>query len=223
MKNLIAFTHKLHYNLLLAIAFGMALLLVRIKLTGSFFFLFLVWNLFLAGIPYVISSLLRFSSRIQQSTFWSLTGFACWLVFFPNSPYIITDLIHLHNDNAELRWFDLFLIFIFAINGLILGILSLLDIYHLIAKKYTTTVAHYTILQVCILSGYGIYVGRFLRFNSWDVLTQPKTLFFEMAHSFYNPHVGLVTFFFGGFIWILFLVLKALELRLTQHHEIVKR
>ncbi len=219
MKTLIALTHKPHYTLILSIIFGMGLLFIRIQITNSLFFSFLVWNLFLAGIPYIISQVLRYSSWLSNSKFWRFIGFGSWLLFFPNSPYIITDLIHLHHENAELLWLDLFLIFIFAMNGLILGILSLLDIYHLMALKYNIKTAHYIILHCCILCGYGIYIGRFLRFNSWDIISQPKNLVLEIGHSFYNPHVGLVTFFFGGFVWILFLVLKSIEVRLSTKEE----
>ncbi len=201
---------RLHASVLLAVTFGLILLIARVYVTQSTFYVFLVWNLFLACVPYGISQLARYSKTIRSSGFLSGGAFLLWLVFFPNSPYIITDLIHLHSKNSTLLWFDLFLVFIFAINGLLVGLLSLLDVFEVLRQRYSLRIAHYSIFQLCILCGYGIYVGRFLRFNSWDILTQPISLLKEMAYSFYSPHIGLFTFAFGGFIWVLFLVFQAL-------------
>ncbi len=199
----------LYVNLCLSIGFALLLLFFRIQLTGSRFYLFLVWNLFLAGVPFGITQLLKQFTSLHSLKFVSFLGFISWLLFLPNSPYIITDLVHLHNDLSNHMWLDLFIVFVFAFNGLLLGLLSMLDMYSLIRQRYGNRIAKYTLFKVCLLSGYGIYLGRFLRFNSWDIATKPATLFYQIAHSLKEPRVWLITFAFGGFLWILFSVFQS--------------
>jgi len=196
---------KLHINLILSISFGLLLLL---------FHIFLVWNLFLAAIPYAITQLLKKYTWLHATTITSFLGFILWLLFLPNSPYIITDIIHLENDGSSIAWFDMILVFVFAFNGLLLGLLSLTDMFWLIHFKYSKKVAQNTIFKACLLSGYGIFLGRFLRFNSWDVVTKPLSILYQIRDTIYEPTVWFITFSFGGFLWILFLLLKSiLELR----------
>ena len=199
----------LYLNLGLSIGFAILLLAYRVQLTNSSFYLFLVWNLFLAGIPFAISQLLKISSKIRSFKIIGFIGFIVWLLFLPNSPYIITDLVHLHSGHSHLKWLDLFIVFVFAFNGLLLGLLSMLDMFTLISERFDSKVAKYTLFKVCLLSGYGIYLGRFLRFNSWDVTTKPLTLFYEIIYSLREPKVWGITFAFGGFLWILFSVLQS--------------
>ncbi|TMM58001.1 DUF1361 domain-containing protein [Maribacter algarum] len=211
---------NLYFNLSLSVGFAFLLLLFRMKITHSSFYLFLVWNLFLAGIPFAITQLFKMSSKLRSLKIVGFLGFAAWLLFLPNSPYIITDLVHLHSDRSSLVWLDLFLVFVFAFNGLLLGLLSMLDMFTLISQRYGNQVAKYTLFKVCLLSGYGIYLGRFLRFNSWDITTKPATLFYQIAYSLKEPKVWLITFAFGGFLWILFSVLQSvLSLRESQMVE----
>lgn len=215
IKNRTPLNHNsLYFNLSLSIGFALLLLLCRIKITESSFYLFLVWNLFLAGIPFAITQLFKRSSKLRSLKIVEFLAFATWLLFLPNSPYIITDLVHLHSDRSSLVWLDLFLVFVFAFNGLLLGLLSMLDMFALIRQRYGSRVAKYTLFKVCVLSGYGIYLGRFLRFNSWDITTKPLSLMYQIAHSLKEPKVWLITFAFGGFLWILFSVLQsALQVR----------
>lgn len=199
----------LYLNLCLSIGFALTLLVVRMQLTESRFYLFLVWNLFLAGIPFVISQLLKTSAAMRSRRILRFLAFGTWLLFLPNSPYIITDLVHLHNDRSNLVWVDLFLVFVFACNGLLLGLLSLLDMFTLISKRYGNRAARYALFNICLLCGYGIYLGRFLRFNSWDITTRPLTLFHQIMNSLSEPNVWAFSFAFGGFLWVVFSVLQS--------------
>lgn len=201
--------HSLYFNLSLSIGFALLLLLFRMKLTDSYFYFFLVWNLFLAGIPFFITQVMKYYSAWQASTWQKIILFSIWLLFLPNSPYIITDLIHLHDDDSILIWLDLFLVFVFALNGLLLGLLSLIDMYGFIAKNYSKKISLVTTFSICLLCGYGIYLGRFLRFNSWDILTKPIFLFEQIGSSLAQPKVWAMTFAFGGLLWVLFSVLQS--------------
>jgi len=200
---------QLYSNLCLSIGFAILLLLFRIQLTQSPFYLFLVWNLFLAGIPFAISQLLHRSKSLRSLKVVAFLGFLTWLLFLPNSPYIITELVHLNINHSALMWLDLFLVFVFAFNGLLLGLLSMLDMFSMLIDRFGHRVAKYALFKICLLSGYGIYLGRFLRFNSWDITTKPGTLFLQIIKSLKEPQVWCITFAFGGFLWILFSVLQS--------------
>jgi uncharacterized membrane protein len=208
MQTILLKNRTLYFNLLLSIGFALAVLFFRARITHSFYYFFLVWNLFLAGVPFLISQTLKNSIRIRNSKILGGLSFVAWLLFLPNSPYIITDLLHLHDRASHLLWLDLFLVFVFALNGLVLGLLSLVDMSRVLTERFDKTVAAYTLFKVCLLSGFGIYMGRFLRFNSWDVLTKPKSVFFETIYHLREPKAWLITFAFGGFLLILFLLLN---------------
>ncbi len=205
----IAKHRSLYINIALSICFAFLLLFLRIKITGDSFYIFLVWNLFLAGIPFAITQLFQVNKKLRSHRFTPAIAFCIWLLFLPNSPYIITDLVHLQNELSSMVWLDLFLVFVFAFNGLLLGLLSMLDMFALIREQYGKRIATYTLFCVCLLCGYGIYLGRFLRFNSWDITTKPLTLFTKILQSFQEPKVWLITFAFGGFLWILFSILQS--------------
>ena len=212
MKTLLLKLDNRYLNLMLSLGFALLLFFVRVKITHSIFYGFLVWNLFLAAVPYFITQLMaaRLENRSISGLFFVL-GFMLWLLFLPNSPYIITDLVHLHDDNSNLIWFDLFLVFVFACNGLLLGLLSLIDMRRILLRRYSVTFTFLTLFVVCMLSGYGIYVGRFLRFNSWDIATKPYLLFEQMLQSLQQPKVWAMTLAFGGFLWILFMLFQSVR------------
>jgi uncharacterized membrane protein len=156
------------------------LLLLRYTVCGKFYYGFLLWNLLLAYIPYRISHYLSISFG-QKRTFekvwptsviWFL-GFAAWLLFFPNAPYIITDFLHLAARHGIPIWYDAALLFAAASTGLWIGYLSLWQMEKLWRQKVRFVPAPLFVAAVLLLCGFGIYLGRFLRFNSWDVLTHP--------------------------------------------------
>ncbi len=207
-QKLILFT-KSNLSLLASISFAFLILAVRIKITGSFFFTFLVWNLFLASLPYLFSQILKQLNSTNSSKLVQFGTFSLWLLFLPNSPYIITDLIHLQNKNASLLWLDMLIVFVYAINGLLLGLFSMIDIYQVLKSKYNAKNANFFMIYLSLLCGYGVYLGRFLRFNSWDLFTKPHILVYNIIHSLTNYNVWAMTFAFGGLLWILFWTLQS--------------
>lgn len=200
-----------YINLGLAICFGLLLLAFRMQLANSFFYLFLVWNLFLAIVPFLITQVLHHKKKVFKSNLWGFFSFLTWLLFLPNSPYIITDFIHIKHGGSNLIWLDLFLVFVFAINGLLLGLLSLMDMFALLKNRFDARYTHGIIFVSCMLSGYGIYLGRFLRFNSWDILTKPIVLTTKIFQSLIKTEVWAITIAFGGFLWILFRFLQSVS------------
>lgn len=173
--------------LILSSLFSMVMLTIRIVATGKLMFLFLPWNLFLAFVPYsIIKNLMANPGWIKSRFKFSFT-FCVWLLFIPNSFYIITDLFHLKLTSDSPRWFDLTMIFSFAWNGMLLGILAIRKmetVFNLFFKNRNTLIFLYPVMW---LVAFGIYIGRYLRFNSWDVLTNPFSLFAEIARMLLNP------------------------------------
>lgn len=161
--------------ILISSCFSFLLVCTRMTATGQFTYTFLIWNLFLAFIPYAISGCLYHSFYILSKTIRWLLIFV-WLLFIPNSFYIITDLFHLEQfDNAP-KWFDLLLLFSFAWNGLLMGLLSLRKVEIMIRLMVSHRLLPVIIFVVMWLNAFGIYIGRFLRYNSWDIFTNPLQL-----------------------------------------------
>jgi uncharacterized membrane protein len=189
----------------------LALLAFRIYFASSSFYLFFVWNLFLAWIPLILAEQILKMNK-QNKSGW-ITGmlFFVWMLFFPNSPYIITDLFHLKKIQNVPLWFDLGLIISFAWNGLMIGFISLIKIQQFLNTKFKPTKSWFIILVVLFLSAFGIYLGRFERWNSWDVVTNPISLMSNVIDKFINPlshprTIG-VTLLFTLFLTISYLTL----------------
>lgn len=144
---------------------------------GSTYYLFLFWNLFLAILPFLLSrTLFVFSQRqkLKNTPFIIISLF--WLLLIPNAPYIVTDLIHLSHRHGAPLIYDAFLIFTFAWAGLLLFFYSLQDIENIIISKYGTKIAKIKVPSIILLSSIGVYMGRYLRFNSWDVFIDHSVL-----------------------------------------------
>ena len=203
---------KLNRNLALLIVFCISIYVIRIGITKSFFFGFLIWNLFLAIVPYLISSAIKKISLKKLSKVKLISILFIWLLFLPNAPYIITDFIHLHHIQSTLVWLDMFILFAFSSTGLLLSIISLNDIYKIIKLKWNSKYATYFSISATFLCGFGIYLGRFLRLNSWDVFTSPISVLKGISLSINDPKTWFITIVFGSFIYILFLFSKSLKL-----------
>lgn len=199
---------KTQQQLILLSLFCLSLLIVRVKLTGSFFFGFLVWNLFLAAIPFIISERLKHTYK-QASKLKISLYFLCWLLFLPNAPYIITDFIHLHHEKSILIWFDMFLIFSFALTGLLFALISINDMHKIIQTRTSKKAGAIFLYTIPFLCGFGIYLGRFIRFNSWDVFTRPLAVLKTSLTSFTDIKTWFITLAFGGLLYILLMIAKS--------------
>jgi len=191
------------------------LLALRIVLLGQLRQLYLVWNLFLAWMPLVFAlTAVCIAQTSPQRRGWFLSAAAAWLLFFPNAPYILTDLIHLGSKAHTRFWTDLVMILLFALIGLVLGFLSLFLMQRLVARRYGWPAGWLLVSVVAALSGFGIYAGRFLRWNSWDVVFNPIDLLadagswlFSIPHS---PRALVIPALFATLLFIAYLMLYAL-------------
>jgi uncharacterized membrane protein len=194
--------------LLLSSLFCLLISVFRCIYTGDRLFIFLNWNLFLAFLPWALTSISIVFPKIRNSKIKIALLLISWRLFFPNAPYILTDLIHLRISSRMPIWYDLLLILSFAWTGLLFGFLSLWDIEQILGNflkpLYTTVIS--TVLL--FIGAFGIYIGRYLRWNSWDVIAEPIGLFYDIGDRFFNPfkYPGSwgMTLFMGLFLNMLY-------------------
>ncbi len=110
-----------------------------------------------------------------------------WILFFPNSPYILTDLFHLKMRDSIPVWYDLIVILSYAWTGLICGFISLHDIEKLLSENGKKRMVTGIVVLFLFMSSFGVYLGRFLRWNSWDVFNDPSGLLGDIIIRFINP------------------------------------
>lgn len=171
--------------------------LARLDLLGMSNPLYLIWNLFLAWIPYIISSCF-IKKDTPKNNFTPL--FIFWLLFFPNAPYLVTDVVHIVSNSSPLVWYDSLLFFFFGWVGLFLGMISLFHVHQYLKGRLSNLISEIIIFAICVVSSFGVYLGRFERWNSWDVFIRPIHL---IKDSFYisigpdyagNPFLFVVIF-----------------------------
>jgi uncharacterized membrane protein len=198
---------------------GGALVAVRFVLTDRFFYFFLIWNLALALVPYGVAVAVFSVSRREQTpgNVALLSALAvCWLVFYPNAPYIFTDFIHLVNrtwirggtdiEKETLLWYDLVLCSAFAFMGHSAGLFSI----ELVLKSFQGVVnrraARLLVGLAVLLAGFGLYIGRFVRFNSWDLFIEPFETAGRILPYLADARAVLLSAAFSAFILITYAV-----------------
>ena len=184
-------------------------LLGRMLYTGRFGYLFLAWNLFLAWRPYGFSRLFVYARA--RSKWPAYAAGAAWLLFYPNAPYMITDFIHISHfefygavgaDGRVFRsdlgmWYIFFLIAMFVMTGLAAGSLSLAAMHRHVRARHGGRAGWLFVGGVSVLSGFAIYLGRFVRLNSWELITHPLELLRTVGDSL-GVQAAAFTLLFGA-------------------------
>ncbi len=170
-----------------------------------------IWNIFLAWLPLFFALLGRRLFQINREYF-AIIAFLFWMLFFPNAPYIITDLIHLEHLPQHLWWYDTASIFLAAFLGISLGVYSLYIVHQSISINYNKYLGWSVVLGAAILSGFGVYLGRFVRLNSWDLLTQPANIIKHISTAVAEPLALKFTLLFALMLMFLYLALYNLKL-----------
>jgi uncharacterized membrane protein len=214
MQTTIHMNNQLIKTMGISSAMSVMLVFLRMQWSGNLLYVFLVWNLFLAWVPFLFALALTDLCKRTNSK-WQLAGlFFGWLAFFPNSPYMLTDLFHLHLRSEVPLWFDLILILSFAWNGLLLGYASLFEIQQFLKSRISARLMNLFIGTLMMLCSFGIYLGRYPRYNSWDIIAHPIILFSDifnmLLHPFQNTRMVGVTFFFSVFLIISYWTLNVL-------------
>jgi len=151
-------------------------------------FWYLNWNLVLAWLPMVFSYFLVQYLITGMWLTWKGLGLTfLWLIFLPNSFYIATDFIHLQESSSGTLLFDTALILSFTLNGFLLGYLSVYSMHQLLLHRMRARTAHWMIAGVFLLCSFAIYLGRYLRWNTWDIISNPLGLVFDVSERFINP------------------------------------
>jgi uncharacterized membrane protein len=169
----------------IVVVFLMAIILnyLRVKLFGSHSFIWLYWNIFLAIIPFIISSILFWlleEKKLKKVIF--IIGGILWLLFIPNAPYLITDFIHLGVVRSVPILYDVFLLFSFAWLGMYIWLYSTFQIEQIIRSRFSKHITEIILFLVILSTSFGICLGRFLRLNSWDIFSD-SAYFLKIIHQ----------------------------------------
>jgi uncharacterized membrane protein len=196
-----------------ASAVSVVLVMGRIIWMHETHYAFLIWNLFLAWVPMFFALLAREHQKEDANPRWRFLAFGgAWLLFFPNAPYIFTDIIHLTRFYSHF-WIDLMLILINALTGLVIGFVSLYIMQSVVRRMAGELASWIFIAAVTALSGFGICLGRFLRLNSWDIIAPGKMFHLIGVWATQSAaYPGSVAFsaLFAAFLFTAYLMLYAL-------------
>ncbi len=199
-----------------ALLFTLTLIVCRMVYSLSVIFLFIPWNLLLAAVPLFFSYKLNTAQTEKRG----YAFLALWLLFFPNAMYIMTDLFHLKQREGVPLWYDLLILFSAATTGIIMGFVSLLNVERYLQKKIPARYISWAIFGFFMLCGYGIYLGRYLRWNSWDIVAQPSGLLsdvlYDFVHPFRNRECWILTLLFGVWMHILYKYFKRIKGTIRQ-------
>src|SRR5215216_3864321 len=158
-----------------ASALCLAMLEFRIRETGDSFYRFLVWNLMLAWIPLGFAAIAHARARTRADAI-VVVAALLWLLFFPNAPYVLTDFIHLDDNTVAPVWYDALMLSAFAWTALLLGFASLYLMQIVVRRSLGPLAAWVCVVGALGLASLGVYIGRFVRFNSWDALLHPRAV-----------------------------------------------
>ena len=203
-------------SLILSTLLCIALLVVRVGHSHHSTYAWLWWNIFLAWIPFGFA-LIAYNVSWRHSRLSWLLVVVCsvvWLAFFPNAPYLVTDIVHLQHRNDAPYWFDLILFVAIAWTGCLLGLVSLFLMQEIVRRAAGSVCSWIFAVVALGLSGFGIYLGRFLRWNSWDVFFTPTQILGAIADGILHPMSHYQTFvfstIFAAFLISLYLMLVSL-------------
>jgi uncharacterized membrane protein len=219
--------------LLGASLFSVLLVLARMAYSDSQQYRGLIWNLFLAWIPFILAYIAYALSWKKILLFFAIPIFALvWLAFFPNAPYILTDLQYLNREAVSAPlWFDIILLVWFSWTGMLLGLVSLYLMHEIVHRLFGRWIGWLFVLIVSGLSSAGIYIGRFMRWNSWDILGKPSELAMDLLGLVIDPSLRLFAFttLFAIFFLFVYLTLYTFahlfreQVEQTMPHQSLKR
>jgi uncharacterized membrane protein len=207
--------------LALASGVGVALVTARYAVSHQVAYFNLVWNLFLAWLPLGFAFIAGRARASQRR--WLVYAFL-WLLFLPNSPYLVTDLVHLKPRPPVPLWYDILLVQSFVLTGLLLGFLSVYLMHRLVSHSFGWRTGWIFTCVILGLTGFGIYLGRFERWNSWDLFTSPIALSADFWDMIRHPRVNRTAYVFSALCGtFLFLTYAAFYALTTLHHAVPPR
>ena len=209
-------------SIILLLILFFVLNIFRILFFGKLSFIYIFWNIFLAIIPFFISYfLLNLSSKNKLTKKIFIIGGIFWLFFIPNAPYLVTDLIHIGEIRTVPILYDTILLFSSAALGLLLGISSIYHMEQILRTKYSQKNVSKIIYISIFLISFGIYLGRFLRFNSWDIIANPIIFINTLGKIFTNKSYFIEALFYT-LLFIFFIIMFYQSWKSTQENGISK-
>lgn len=208
----------------IASAISVGLFLLRVLIYRDTNFWYLNWNLLLAWVPLGLSYwfVSHLAAKQPFNTKAKILALL-WLVFLPNAFYLATDFIHLQESSARTLLFDVVLMLSFTFNGFVLGYISVYSVHYTLLKRLPARIAHAIIAGSFLLCGFAIYLGRYLRWNTWDIVLNPAGLVFDVSERFLNPSLHTQTFWTTGlffvFIGAFYVVAWRFVLELLPHNR----
>ena len=163
--------------------------------TGDWGYWYLVWNLFLAWVPFGLGVWLHHLLTRQRWIEWLPLGVTVlWLCFLPNTFYMITDLVHVHSEDLDIMMYNIVLLVSFIAVSVALGLASLALIHSELRRRLPARICWRIMLGIIFVVSFAIYIGRYLRWNTWDILTEPVGILFDLSERVINPTAHPQTF-----------------------------
>jgi uncharacterized membrane protein len=209
-------------NVACAICIG--LVFARVAYSESGRHLGLIWNLFLAWIPFMLAYFAHAVSWRRAALYLIIPFIAVlWLIFFPNAPYMLTDLQDLaRRASGAPLWYDVIMVVWCSWTGMLLGVISLYLMQNIIVRSFGRTAGWVFVFAISALSSFGIYIGRFVRLNSWDILQNPAETTQEILGIVIDPSRRFAAFTFLYTIFFLFVFLLLYSFSHMLREQIVR-
>lgn len=211
IKKLLCKLTEFEKMIFISMSFTVLMVALRFLYTNESEYLFYPWNLFLATMPLFFSRQLKKHKKINLRVCMLLF---CWLLFLPNAPYIITDIFHLEERPLIPYWFDLLIVISGAWNGIALCIMSLMQVERFLAKHIKQKWRLPSTLLLITLCSYGIFLGRYKRYNSWNIITKPQDIIHTFISHIAEPaeHIQawMFTISFAMLLTIIYFTVKKL-------------
>ena len=192
--------------LLISFLFISLLIISRVLYSGTSRYVFIAWNLFLGWLPYFLSNYFK---EMKNSAPWKQGClFFCWALFLPNALYMVTDLIHLGASTNVPLWYDACLLFGAAFTGIMMAFISIRNVELFLIEKFDHKIIKIFVPFMLFMSSFGVYLGRFERWNSWDVFINPVGLGTSILSCIISPlenyKVWATTIIFTGIFSMLY-------------------
>lgn len=187
----------------------------------------LIWNLFLAWIPFMLAYFAHAVSWRRAMLYLVIPVIAfLWLIFFPNAPYMLTDLQDLsRRASGAPLWYDVIIVVWASWTGMLLGVISLYLMQNIIIRTFGRRAGWAFVFVISALSSFGIYIGRFVRLNSWDILQNPGETAQQIVGVVIDPSMRLAAFtvLYTVFFLFVFLLLYSFSNMLREQSTLFEQ
>lgn len=190
---------------------------LRVFVTGSHDYSFIPGNLALAWVSLLVIVVL---AKRLKTTRWqsgqNILLTIVWLAFLPNAWYVLTDFIHVYPNGEISQLYDIVLISTLVFSGFAIGLTGLSLFYKEICRRYNPGTSILLTEAVILLSSFAVFLGRDLRWNTWDVLTNPGSVVVNVSDQVTDPlgnqrglNVTILFFILISFLyWALYLMFR---------------